>query len=74
LEGFEMEPPTPVWRQRLLTRLERDMGRGMLDADLACIVWNDAIGTLTVQSSPLLVELKARNLVSNVFRSPYFKH
>ncbi len=40
----------------------------MIDADLACIVWNNSVETLTVQSAPLLSELRARNLVSNVFR------
>jgi hypothetical protein len=49
------------------------MGRDMLDADLECISWNDAVGTLTVHSAPLLAELKARNLISNVFRSYDFK-
>ena len=69
-----MEVSAPAWRQRLLKRLEKDMGRGMLDADLACIVWNDAVGTLTVQSAPLLTELKSRNLISNVFRCRDFRH
>ena len=44
------------------------MGRPMVDADHACLVWNDAAGTLTVQATPLLAELRARNLISNVFR------
>jgi hypothetical protein len=64
-----MELSVPVWRQQLLTRLEIGMGRPMLDADRACIAWNEAAGTLTVQSSPLLAELRSRNLMSNVFRS-----
>jgi hypothetical protein len=69
-----MELATPAWRQRLLGRLELGMGRAMLDADLACVVWNDVAGTLTVQFAPLLAELRARNLISNVFRSPRFLH
>ena len=59
---------SPVWQQQLLVRLEGDMGRAMLDADLACLVWNNDAGTLTVQFAPLLQELRARNLISNVFR------
>ena len=51
-----------------MARLEVNMGRDMLAADLACLVWNDAAETLTVQSRPLLAELRERNLVSNVFR------
>ncbi len=62
-----MERSLP-WQQQLLIRLEGDMGRTMLDADLACLVWNNAAGTLTVQLAPLLLELRARNLISNVFR------
>jgi hypothetical protein len=69
-----MEASTPVWRQQLKKRLEKALGRGLLDADLACIVWNDAGGTLTVESRPLLTELRARNLISNIFRSRDFRH
>ena len=69
-----MEASTPVWRQQLVRRLEKALGRDLLDADLACIVWNDAGGTLTVQSQPLLTELRARNLISNIFRCRDFKH
>jgi hypothetical protein len=69
-----METSTPEWRTQLLNRLEKAMGRGMLDADLACIAWNDAGGTLTVQSAPLLTELRARNLISNVFRRRAVRH
>jgi hypothetical protein len=63
-----MELSPPAWRQQLMIRLEGGMGRSMVAADLACLVWNDAAGTLTVQSPPLLAELRARNLISNVFR------
>jgi hypothetical protein len=45
------------------------MGRPMVDADRASLVWNEAARTLTV-ALPLLVELRARNMVSNVFRGP----
>jgi hypothetical protein len=60
---------TPIWRQTLLARLERGMGRALVDADRASLAWNESAGTLTVQSSELLTELRARGLVSNVFRS-----
>ena len=63
-----MEASPPAWRQQLMIRLEGGMGRAMLAADHACLVWNDIAGTLTVQSTPLLAELRARNLTSNVFR------
>ena len=63
-----MEASPPAWRQQLMIRLEGGMGRPLVDADHACLVWNDAAGTLTVQATPLLAELRARNLISNVFR------
>jgi hypothetical protein len=59
----------PLWRRTLLERLEQGMGRALVDADRASLVWNEAAGTLTVQSSPLLTELRARGMASNVFRS-----
>jgi hypothetical protein len=67
-----METTKPVWRQQLVKRLEKALGRGLLDADFACIVWNDAGGTMTVQSAPLLTEVRGRNLISNVFRCHHF--
>jgi hypothetical protein len=69
-----METKTPVWRQQLVKRLEKSLGRDLLHADFACIVWNDAGGTLTVESQPLLTELRARNLISNIFRCRDFRH
>ena len=63
----ELNPPT--WRDRLLVRLERGMGRPLGDADRASLLWNDALGTVTVQASPLLSELRARGMASNVFRT-----
>lgn len=69
-----MEASRPIWRQQLLKRLEKALGRDLLDADFACLAWNDAGGTLIVESTPLLTELRARNLISNVFRCRDFKH
>ena len=61
--------PLHPWQQHLLGRLEHDMGRPMIPADRTCLVWNESAATLTVQYAPLLLELRSRNLVSNVFRS-----
>ena len=57
------------WQQNLVIRLERALGRELVDADLQCIAWNAAIESLTVEAQPLLRELRSRNLISNVFRS-----
>jgi len=57
------------WQQTLVIRLERSLGRELVAADMNCIAWNQSSEALTVQSSPLLAELRSRNLVSNVFRS-----
>jgi len=57
------------WQQNLVTRLERALGRELLVADMDCITWNAAGETLTVEAQPLLRELRAQNLISNVFRS-----
>jgi hypothetical protein len=57
------------WQQNLLRRLERDLGRELAVADMACIVWNAANESLTVEATPLLSELRSRNLISNVFRT-----
>jgi hypothetical protein len=62
-----MDKPIPAWREPLLARLERGMGRPMLGADGMCLVFSDADRTLTVRT-PLLEELRTRNLISNVFR------
>jgi hypothetical protein len=59
----------PLWRQALLSRLTDGLGRRLVDADLASLAWNETAGTLTVQCSALLSELRARGVASNVFRS-----
>jgi hypothetical protein len=43
--------------------------RSPIDADLASLARNPTAGTLTVQGSALLTELRARGVASNVFRS-----
>ncbi len=57
------------WQQKLVIRLESALGRELVDADVECIAWNEAYESLTVETQPLLRELRARNLISNVFRS-----
>lgn len=57
------------WQQNLLTRLERALGRELVVEDLHCIAWNATGEALTVETSPLLQELRSRNLISNVFRT-----
>ena len=65
------QPAAPAnWQRPLLARLERGLGREMLPADHACMRWNPSAGTLTVDGAPLLLELRGRNLTSNVFRGP----
>jgi hypothetical protein len=59
----------PQWQQNLVLRIERALGRELLQADLDCIVWNAAGESLIVEAPPLLQELRARNLISNVFRT-----
>jgi len=59
----------PHWQQALVVRLEGALGRPLLDADLNCIVWNAVDQSLTVETHPLLRELRNHNLISNVFRS-----
>jgi len=58
------------WQQYLLDRLERALGRKLGDDDVRCIAWNAAEETLAVVTQPLLGELRALNLMSNVFRVP----
>lgn len=58
-----------IWQQHLIERLESAMSRPITDSDLTCVTWNAQVRTLTVQSMPLLKELRSRNLVSNVFRT-----
>jgi len=57
------------WQQNLVTRLEFALDRQLVVADMDCIMWNAAGEALTVQTPPLLRELRSRNLISNVFRA-----
>ncbi len=57
------------WQQNLVMRLERDLGRELVVTDMDCIVWNTTGEALTVETPPLLQELRSRNLISNVFRT-----
>jgi hypothetical protein len=57
------------WQLSLGARLERGLGRSLLPADLACIAWDLSGKTLSVVRRPLLAELRANNLTSNVFRT-----
>jgi hypothetical protein len=57
------------WQENLVMRLERGLGRPLQPADLGCVVWNSGGETLTVAGRPLLGELRANNLTSNVFRT-----
>ena len=57
------------WQQNLLNRLELALGRKLGESDVPCVAWNPAAETLTVAAQPLLGELKAQNLISNVFRA-----
>jgi hypothetical protein len=63
-----MEVVADPWRGQLLARLERGMARPLDASDRSCLAWCDADRTLTIHK-PLLEELRARNLISNVFRS-----
>ena len=57
------------WQCELIDRLERGLGRPLLRADFDCVAWNLAGETLSVVGRPLLGELRANNLTSNVFRT-----
>jgi len=57
------------WQQKLVTRLECALDRELIVADMDCIVWNAAGQALTVETPPLLREMRSRNLISNVFRT-----
>jgi hypothetical protein len=59
----------PFWQQGLVIRLEGALGRQLVAADLDCIAWNAVAQSLTVETYPLLRELRNHNLISNVFRS-----
>ena len=63
----------PLWRQALLSRLTDGLGRRLVEADLDSLAWNESAGTLTVQCSALLSELRARGVASNVFRSRFLR-
>lgn len=69
--SVQSEPVNRIdpWRQDLLARLTDGVGRRLIDADLPSLVWNETAGTLTVQGSALLSELRGRGVASNVFRS-----
>jgi hypothetical protein len=57
------------WQRRLAARLAFALGRELTAADYGCIVWSATPETLRVEAQPLLTELRARNLTSNVFRT-----
>jgi hypothetical protein len=57
------------WQLDLVARLEGALRRKLVAADFECIVWNTAGEALRVEAVPLLKELRARNLTSNIFRS-----
>lgn len=57
------------WQRRLAARLAFALGRELTSADYDCIVWSATPETLRVEAPPLLTELRARNLTSNVFRT-----
>jgi hypothetical protein len=61
------------WQQILITRLEEGLGRALVAGDMNCIAWNRDAQTLTVESSPLLREVRSKSLLSNVFRSPVIR-
>ena len=63
------EGPLLQWQQRLLERLERALGHELGEGDLQCVAWNTTDETLAVVTQPLLAELRALNLMSNVFRA-----
>ena len=57
------------WQLDLVARLEGALRRKLVAADFDCIVWNPAGESMRVEAVPLLSELRARNLTSNIFRS-----
>jgi hypothetical protein len=56
------------WQRELILRLERGLGRALTPADTGCLTWNLSAETMSVVTHPLLGELRANNLTSNVFR------
>lgn len=63
------EPDLSEWQRRLAARLAFALGRELTAADYGCIAWSATPATLRVETPPLLTELRARNLTSNVFRT-----
>ena len=61
------------WQQLLVTRVETALGRRLVAGDMNCIAWNCDTQALTIDSFPLLREVRSNNLVSNVFRSPVIR-
>ncbi|HEV8379052.1 MAG TPA: hypothetical protein VGP99_09395 [Tepidisphaeraceae bacterium] len=57
------------WQLDLVARLEGALRRKLVAADFDCIVWNETGESMRVEAMPLLKELRARNLTSNIFRS-----
>ena len=57
------------WQLDLVARLEGALRRKLVAADFDCIAWNTAGESMRVEATPLLTELRARNLTSNIFRS-----
>jgi len=64
----EAETGLKPWQRALVMRLEHGLGRPLEFGDSACIAWNRRAETMAVVALPLLGELRARNLTSNVFR------
>lgn len=62
--------PLADWQQKLVTRLERGIGRALTPVDVESVAWDWKGRSMTVQTFPLLGELRAHGLISNVFRSP----
>ena len=65
MDGLELVK----WQLDLVARLEGALRRKLVAADFDCIVWNTDAEALRVEAMPLLKELRARNLTSNIFRS-----
>jgi hypothetical protein len=58
------------WQRVVIVRLEGALQRKLAPADFNCIGWNMTGEALIVEAWPLLKELRARNMTSNIFRSP----
>lgn len=57
------------WQLDLIVRLETGLRRPLHETDVACLAWDSVRETLSVVGRPLLGELRANNLTSNVFRN-----